>query len=172
MIDKVNKGQKIYYYRNIFDVVEEGTVEDPTITTDVFSEATDHPMEFKCIKNVHWDERVYKDGTTASSFGNSGAVLDNVFLTAKEAHEHQDAMIEKCKEKLRGKITCLEDLLRFPLNHCLHDEDFDEISEESYEDMCQKVLSGEFDLCILNGKGHVKGQTGDNRWIWSYIKRR
>ena len=167
MIDEVKKGQEIYYYRNIFDVVEKGTVEDPTIITDIFGEATDHPVEYKIIKNVHWGEHVYEDGTTASSFGNSSALLDNVFLAAKEAYEHQNAMIEKLKE-LRGEITCLEDLLKFPLNHCLRDEDFDEV----YEDMCQKVLSGEFELCIQSGKGNTKGQNRNNPLTWTFIKRR
>ena len=53
MIDKVKKGQEIYYYKSIWDVVEKGTVEDPTIITDVVEASTDHPTELKLIKNVH-----------------------------------------------------------------------------------------------------------------------
>lgn len=172
MIDKVKKGQEIYYYRNFCDAVQKGTVEDPTITTDVFGEATDHPFECKCIKNVHWNELVYENGTTLSSVGNSAAVLDNVFLTAKEAYESHHDMMKKLKEKLRGEITCLEDLLRYPLKHCLHDEDFDENAAEVYEDLCRKVLSGELDLCIPSGKGHFKGQNENNSLAWTFIKRR
>jgi hypothetical protein len=153
MVDKVKKGQKIYYYRSIWDVVEKGTVEDSTILTDVLGAATDHPTEFKLIKNVHWDERVYKDGTTASSFGNSAALLDNVFLTAKEAYESQNAIIEKHKEELRNGITGLEDLLKFPLNHCLCGEDYDYYAREVYEDICQKILSGEIKLYAESGIG-------------------
>lgn len=153
MIDKVKKGQKIYYYRNVFDAVQKGTVEDPTIITDVFGEATDHPTELKLIKNVHWDEYVSKDGTTFSSIGSSAAVLDNVFLTAKEAYEHQDAIIERHKEELRNGITGLEDLLKFPLNHCLCGEDCDYDAKEVYEDICQKILSGEIKLYAESGIG-------------------
>lgn len=151
MIDKVKKGQEIYYYKSIWDVVEKGTVEDPTIITDVVGASTDHPTELKLIKNVHWNERVYEDGTTASSFGNSAALLDKVFLTAKEAYEHQNAMLEKHKEELRNEITGLEDLLKFPLNHCLRGEGCDNYAKEVYEDICQKVLSGEIRLYAESG---------------------
>jgi hypothetical protein len=153
MIDKVKKGQEIYSYRDIWSVVEKGTVKDPTIITDVLGKATDHPTELKFIKNVHWDERVYKDGTTTSSFGNSSTLLDNVFLTAKEAYESQNAMIEKHKEELRGEITGLEDLLKFPLNHCLCGENYNEHAKEVYEDICQKILSGEIKLYTECGVG-------------------
>lgn len=154
MIDKVKKGQTIYWYRNIWDVVEKGTVEDPTIITDVLGAATDHPVELKLIKDVHWDERVYEDGTTASSFGNSHALLDNVFLTAKEAYEAQNAVIEKHKNELRDEINGLEDLLKFPLKHCLcGDEYTDEYAREVYEDVCQKILSGEIKLYAESGIG-------------------
>ena len=146
MVDKVKKGQKIYYYRNIWDVVEKGTVEDSTIITDVVGASTDHPTELKLIKNVHWYERVYEDG-------NSAALLDNIFLTAKEAYEYQNAMLEKHKEELRNEITGLEDLLKFPLNHCLRGERCDNYAREVYEDVCQKILSGEIRLYAESGIG-------------------
>lgn len=153
MIDKVKKGQEIYSYRDIWSVVEKGTVKDPTIITDVLGTTTDHSTEVKLIKNVHWDERVYKDGSTTSSFGNSATLLDNVFLTAKEAYESQNAMIEKHKEELRDEITGLEDLLKFPLNHCLCGENYNEYAKEVYEDVCQKILSGEIKLYTECGIG-------------------
>ena len=60
-------------------------------------------------------------------------------------------MLEKHKEELRNEITGLEDLLKFPLNHCLRGEGCDNYAKEVYEDICQKVLSGEIRLYAESG---------------------
>ena len=151
MIDKVKKGQEIFYYRSIWDAVEKGTIEDPTIITK--GAATDNTTELKLIKDVHWDEFVYEDGTMSSSFGNSAALLDNVFLTVKEAYESQNAIIEKHKKELQDEITGLEDLLKFPLKHCLCGENYNKYAKEVYEDVCQKILNGEIKLHSESGVG-------------------
>ena len=55
---------------------------------------------------------------------NFDAATDCIFKTREEAIKSYQKHSEEIKEKYKSEITSLEDLLRFPLDHCLNGEEY------------------------------------------------
>lgn len=145
MIENVKKGMTVYYFKDIWEFMEEGVVQDPEIRNNVIGSATPNPYNIPVISKIDWKYFVRADGERAhEDHGTSGAKLENCFLTAKEAWEERDRRIEEHKEKLRGEITDLEALLKFPINHEIrYGEYCDWYAREVYEDYIEKYKRGE-----------------------------
>lgn len=145
MIENVKKGMTVYCFKDIWEFMEEGVVQDPEIQNVVIGAATPNPYNIPVISKIDWKYYVGPDGErTREDYGTSGAKLENCFLTAKEAWEERDRRIEEHKENLRKEITDLESLLKFPLNHCISNSEYvDWYAKDVYEEYIEKYKKGE-----------------------------
>lgn len=145
MIENIKKGMTVYCFRDIWDFMEEGVVQDPEIRNVVIGAATPNPYNIPVINKIDWKYYVGPDGERdREDFGTSGAKLENCFLTAKEAWEERDRRIAEHKEELGKEITDLESLLNFPLNHGVSNgEHCDWYAREVYEEYIEKYKRGE-----------------------------
>lgn len=139
MIENVKKGMTVYYFKDIWEFMEEGVVQDPEIQNTVIG--------VPVISKIDWEYYVGSDGErTREDYGTSSAKLENCFLTAKEAWEERDRRIEEHKEKLKEEITDLESLLKFPLNHEVRCGEYcDWYARAVYEEYIEKYKKGELE---------------------------
>lgn len=145
MIENVKKGMTVYCFKDIWEFMEEGVVQDPEIKNVVIGSATSNPYNIPVISKINWKYYVGSDGErTREDYGTSGAKLENCFLTAKEAWEEKDRRIEEHKENLRKEITDVESLLKFPLNHEVRCGEYcDWYARAIYEEYIEKYKKGE-----------------------------
>ena len=138
MIENVENGMTIYFYRDLESYVIKGKVKDSSIVDASIN-------NIKVIKKVDWKNTINGEGEEVREIGGtSGVRLDKAFLTAKEANDAQDAEIEEHKKELRSEITDVESLLKFPLHHCLiGDEYADFCARHVYEEYIEKYKRGE-----------------------------
>lgn len=138
MIENVEKGMTIYFYRDLDSYVIKGKVKDPVVLNTSFA-------DIKYIRKVDWEANIDSEGKEVRALGGtSGVQLEKAFLTAKEANDAQDAEIEKHKEELRSEITDIESLLKFPLTHCLNGDEYtDWQARVVYEEYIEKYKKGE-----------------------------
>lgn len=138
MINNVENGMTIYFYRDLESYVKRGNVKDSTILDAGID-------NIKVISKVAWEANVDSEGKEVRRIGGtSGVRLDQAFLTAKEANDAQKAEVEKYKEELRSEITDVESLLKFPLNHCLNGDEYTDWQARAvYEEYIEKYKKGE-----------------------------
>lgn len=137
MIENVEKGMTIYFYRDLDSYVIKGKVKDPAISNTSF--------DIKYIRKVDWEANIDSEGKEVREIvGTSGVCLEKAFLTAKEANDARDAEIEKYKEELRSEIADIESLLKFPLKHCLDGDEYTDWQARAvYEEYIEKYKKGE-----------------------------
>jgi hypothetical protein len=138
MINNVENGMTIYFYRDLESYVKRGNVKDSTILDAGID-------NIKVISKVAWEANVDSEGKEVRRIGGtSGVRLDQAFLTAKEANDAQKAEVEKHKEELRSEITDIESLLKFPLDHCLNGDEYTDWQARAvYEEYIEKYKKGE-----------------------------
>lgn len=138
MINNVENGMTIYFYRDLESYVKRGNVKDSTILDAGID-------NIKVISKVAWEANIDSEGKEVRRIGGtSGVRLDQAFLTAKEANDAQEAEVEKHKEELRGEITDVESLLKFPLDHCLNGDEYTDWQARAiYEEYIEKYKKGE-----------------------------
>ena len=138
MIENVENGMTIYFYRDLDSYVKRGKVKDSSIRDAGISN-----IEF--ISKVDWEANIDNEGNEVREIGGtSGVQLDKAFLTAKEANDAQNAEIEKYKEELRSKITDIDSLLKFPLKYCLNGDEYTDWQARAvYEEYIEKYNKGE-----------------------------
>ena len=142
MIENVQKGQVVYFFRVLDSYIIKGTVTDETIREDVVGEGTDNPITYKYIWRVHWDATIDANGKEAREIGGcSSVLLDRCFSTASEANNVQEKEREKYKNQLRKEITDLKSLLEFPLHNALCG-DPDWLAIEVYKEAMDRFLKG------------------------------
>lgn len=89
---------------------------------------------------------VTRDGDFSRlAYGTVGRPEENIYETAKEAWDALFTICEKLgtvrKEEYRKEIQRLEDLIRFPLSHCIcGDEDLDPAAREAYEERAEEIM--------------------------------
>ena len=139
MIENVENGMTIYFYRDLDSYVIKGKVKDSSIR--------DMGNNIKFIKKVDWEMNVDSEGKKVRTLGGtSGVRLDKAFLTAKDANDVQKAEVEKCKSEFRKEITDIESLLRFPLEHCLNGDEYTDWQARAvYEEYIEKYKKGEIE---------------------------
>ena len=137
MIENVENGMTIYFYRDLDSYVKRGKVKDSTVlgTGD----------NIKYIRKVDWEANIDSEGNEVRMLGGtSGICLDKAFLTAKEANDAQKAEVEEYKEELRSEITDVGSLLKFPLDHCLNGDEYTDWQARAvYEEYIEKYKKGE-----------------------------
>ena len=137
MIENVENGMTIYFYRDLDSYVKRGKVKDSTVlgTGD----------NTKYIRKVDWEANIDSEGNEVRMLGGtSGICLDKAFLTAKEANDAQKAEVEEYKEEFRSEITDVESLLKFPLDHCLNGDEYTDWQARAvYEEYIEKYKKGE-----------------------------
>ena len=138
MINNIENGMTIQFYRDLESYVKRGNVKDSTILDAGID-------NIKVISKVAWEANVDSEGKEVRRIGGtSGVRLDQAFLTAKEANDAQKAEVEKHKEELRSEITDVESLLRFPLDHCLNGDEYTDWQARAvYEEYIEKYKKGE-----------------------------
>lgn len=138
MINNVENGMTIYFYRDLESYVKRGNVKDSTILDAGID-------NIKVISKVAWEANIDSEGKEVRRIGGtSGVRLDQAFLTAKEANDAQEAEVEKHKEELRSEITDVESLLKFPLDHCLNGDEYTDWQARAiYEEYIEKYKKGE-----------------------------
>lgn len=138
MINNVENGMTIYFYRDLESYVKRGNVKDSTILDAGID-------NIKVISKVAWEANIDSEGKEVRRIrGTSGVRLDQAFLTAKEANDAQEAEVEKHKEELRSEITDVESLLKFPLDHCLNGDEYTDWQARAiYEEYIEKYKKGE-----------------------------
>ena len=138
MIESVEKGMTIYFYRDLDSCVIKGRVKDPTIL-DGFVD------NIKVVKKVDWESIIDNEGKEIDALGGTSCVrLDKAFLTAKEANDAQKAEVEKHKDELRKEITDVESLLKFPLKHSVSSSEYTDWQARAvYEECIEKYKKGE-----------------------------
>lgn len=138
MIEIVEKGMTIYFYRDLDSYVIKGKVKDPVVSNTSFT-------DIKYIRKVDWEASIDSEGKEVREIvGTSGVCLDKAFLTAKEANAAQAAEVEKYKDDLRSEITDVESLLKFPLKHCLDGDEYTDWQARAvYEEYIEKYKKGE-----------------------------
>ena len=137
MISNVENGMTIYFYRDLDSYIKKGKVKDSSIL------GAGDSVQY--IRKVDWKADIDSEGKEVGEIGGtSGVQFDKAFLTAKEANDAQDAEIEKHKEELRNKITGVESLLKFPLDHCLNGDEYTDWQARAvYEEYIEKYKKGE-----------------------------
>ena len=147
MIENVEKGMTIYFYRDLGSYVIRGTVKDPTILDAGID-------NIKVISKVDWGANIDSEGKEVRRIGGtSGVRLDKAFLTAKEANDAQKAEVEKRKDGLKNEITDLFSLLEFPLNHCLNGDEYTDWQARAvYEEVIEGIKNGEYAYSSGEGK--------------------
>ena len=147
MIENVEKGMTIYFYRDLESYVKRGTVKDPTILDAGID-------NIKVISKVDWGANIDSEGKEVRRIGGtSGVRLDKAFLTAKEANDAQKAEAEKHKDELKNEITDLFSLLEFPLNHCLNGDEYTDWQARAvYEEIIEGIKNGEYTYSSGEGK--------------------
>lgn len=138
MINNVENGMTIYFYRDLESYVKRGNVKDSTILDAGID-------NIKVISKVAWEANIDNEGKEVRRIGGtSGVRLDKAFLTAKEANDAQEAEVEEHKEELRSEITDVESLLKFPLDHCLNGDEYTDWQARAvYEEYIEKYKKGE-----------------------------
>lgn len=138
MINNVENGMTIYFYRDLESYIKRGNVKDSTILDAGID-------NIKVIRKVAWEANIDSEGKEVRRIGGtSGVRLDQAFLTAKEANDAQEAEVEKHKEELRSEITDVESLLKFPLDHCLNGDEYTDWQARAiYEEYIEKYKKGE-----------------------------
>ena len=147
MVENVEKGMTIYFYRDLDSYVIRGSVRDSSIRDASIG-------NIKVISKVDWESTIDSEGKEVRGIGGtSGVRLDRAFLTAKEANDVQNAEVEKHKEELKSEITDLFSLLEFPLNHCLiGDEYTDWQARAVYEEIVKGIKNGDYTYSSGEGK--------------------
>lgn len=138
MINNVENGMTIYFYRDLESYIKRGNVKDSTILDAGID-------NIKVISKVAWEANIDSEGKEVRRIGGtSGVRLDKAFLTAKEANDAQKAEVEEHKEELRSEITDVESLLKFPLDHCLNGDEYTDWQARAvYEEYIEKYKKGE-----------------------------
>lgn len=138
MIENVEKGMIIYFYRDLDSYVIKGKVKDPVVVNTSFT-------DIKYIRKVDWKANIDSEGKEVGEIGGtSGVCLEKAFLTAKEANAARDAEVEKYKDDLRSEIADVESLLKFPLKHCLDGDEYTDWQARAvYEEYIEKYKKGE-----------------------------
>ena len=138
MINNVENGMTIYFYRDLESYIKRGNVKDSTIRDAGID-------NIKVISKVAWEANIDSEGKEVRRIGGtSGVRLDKAFLTAKEANDAQKAEVEEHKEELRSEITDVESLLKFPLGHCLNGDEYTDWQARAvYEEYIEKYKKGE-----------------------------
>lgn len=138
MINNVENGMTVYFYRDLESYIKRGNVKDSTILDAGID-------NIKVISKVAWEANIDSEGKEVRRIGGtSGVRLDKAFLTAKEANDAQKAEVEKHKEELRSEITDIESLLKFPLDHCLNGDEYTDWQARAvYEEYIEKYKKGE-----------------------------
>lgn len=138
MINNVENGMTIYFYRDLESYIKRGNVKDSTILDAGID-------NIKVISKVAWEANIDNEGKEVRRIGGtSGVRLDQAFLTAKEANDAQKAEVEKHKEELRSEITDVGSLLKFPLDHCLNGDEYTDWQARAvYEEYIEKYKKGE-----------------------------
>jgi hypothetical protein len=133
MIENVEKGMTIYFYRDLDSYIIKGKVKDSSIT------------KTGSIKFVNWEAIIDDGGKEIKALGGTSSVrLDKAFLTAKEAYDIQKEKFEKYKNELRKEITDVESLLKFSLKHCVSNSEYtDWIARDIYDEYIEKYKKGE-----------------------------
>lgn len=133
MIENVEKGMTIYFYRDLDSCIIKGKVKDSSIT------------KTGSIRFVNWEAVIDNEGKEIKALGGTSSVrLDKAFLTAKEAYDDQEAEAEKCKDGFRKEITDVESLLKFPLEYSVSCSEYtDWQAREVYEEYIEKYKKGE-----------------------------
>jgi hypothetical protein len=133
MIENVEKGMTIYFYRDLDSYIIKGKVKDSSIT------------KTGSIKFVNWEAIIDDGGKEIKALGGTSSVrLDKAFLTAKEAYDTQKEKFEKYKNELRKEITDVESLLKFSLKHCVSNSEYtDWIARDIYDEYIEKYKKGE-----------------------------
>lgn len=139
MIENVEKGMTIYFYRDLDSYVIKGRVRDSSIRDASIG-------NIKVISKVDWEETINSEGKEVRGIGGtSGVRLDKAFLTAKEANDAQKAEVEKHKEELKNEITDLFSLLEFPLKHCLNGDEYTDWQARAiYEEIVEGIKNGDY----------------------------
>lgn len=133
MIENVEKGMTIYFYRDLDSCVIKGKVKDSSIT------------KAGSIKYVNWEAIIDIEGKEIDALGGTSSVrLDKAFLTAKEANDAQKAEVEKYKDEIRKEITDVESLLKLPLEYCISNSEYTDWQARAvYEEYIEKYKKGE-----------------------------
>ena len=133
MIENVEKGMTIYFYRDLDSYIIKGKIKDSSIT------------KTGNIKFVNWEAIVDDGGKEIKALGGISSVyLDKAFLTAKEAYDAQKEKFEKYKNELRKEITDVESLLKFPLKYCVSNSECTNwIARDIYDEYIEKYKKGE-----------------------------
>lgn len=138
MINNVENGMTIYFYRDLESYIKRGNVKDSSILDAGID-------NIKVISKVAWEANIDSEGKEVRRIGGtSGVRLDKAFLTAKEANDAQKAEVEEHKDELRSEITDVESLLKFPLDHCLNGDEYTDWQARAvYEEYIEKYKKGE-----------------------------
>lgn len=139
MIENVENGMTIYFYRDLDSYVIRGRVRDSSIRDASIG-------NIKVISKVDWEATINGEGKEVRSLGGtSGVRLDKAFLTAKEANDAQKAEAEKHKDELKSEITDLFSLLEFPLKHCLNGDEYTDWQARAiYEEIVEGIKNGDY----------------------------
>lgn len=133
MIENVEEGMTIYFYRDLDSYVIRGRVRDSSIRD-------------ASISKVDWEATINGEGKEVRKIGGtSGVRLDHAFLTAKEANDAQNTEVEKHKDELKSEITDLFSLLEFPLKHCLNGDEYTDWQARAiYEEIVEGIKNGDY----------------------------
>lgn len=147
MIENVENGMTIYFYRDLDSYIKRGKVKDSTILDAGID-------NIKVIIKVDWEANIDGEGKEVRKIGGtSGIRLDQAFLTAKEANDAQKAEVEKHKNELKSEITDLFSLLEFPLNHCLNGDEYTDWQARAvYEEIVEGIKNGDYAYSSGEGK--------------------
>lgn len=98
-------------------------------------------IEYKKLASVDRDGKIY------SSFGHAGAAWDNVFLSAKDAYTARENKRVLNTQRHLDSIKTVEDLISFPLYHCLNGEEYtDYDAVTAYKGKAKELLDIEIEM--------------------------
>lgn len=108
-IANVNIGEIVYFQETWSGNIIKGTI----------SQICEDGCRINCISHVDRDGK-----QIAKSYGEGGARFKDMFSTAKLAYEIVEKKENELIQKYCEEIKTLEDLINFPLSHCISGEEY------------------------------------------------
>ncbi len=128
---KFKIGDKAYTYENWTGLVYEVEIED--IKENIYE--------------IHFLSVVNRNGIEIEKgIGNSQRTEENLWENAEEVYKYLDDKSAKNVEKLLEQIETVEDLIKFPLWHCLNGEEYTDYDAiKAYKIKAKELLNIDLD---------------------------
>lgn len=126
----MNKGDIVYYYEHWSKSIIKGRILKIYEVKDILV------AKIESICFVSYDNRIIDN-----AYGVSNRPVLELFNSAKETYDFYYRKQKERIEEYSKEICTIEDLIKFPLEHCLFGEEYtDDAARQAYINMAKELL--------------------------------